>query len=79
MATKPEKPEKSNPGATASHFLLEPLPQPDVRESDTDTAWGLWELSLQGESQRVPVDEHGHVDFQDTEPLDPSARRRQQR
>jgi hypothetical protein len=26
--------------------LLDPLPLPEVSESDTDTAWGLWEETL---------------------------------
>lgn len=28
--------------------LLDPLPVPEVSESDTDTAWGLWEASVGG-------------------------------
>ena len=48
----PDKPSSpaapGTPGAVKAYdALLDPLPLPEVSESDTDTAWGLWEaLSL---------------------------------
>ena len=49
---KPSKPSDSfpTPGrkpAAAPDYFLEPLPVPDATESNTDTAWGLWEHSVQ--------------------------------
>ncbi len=47
---KPEKPKTPPPPplvrGSSYDALLEPLPVPDVVESDSDTAWGLWEDSL---------------------------------
>jgi hypothetical protein len=34
--------------------LLDPLPVPEVSESDTDTAWGLWEASVGGLLEEGP-------------------------
>ena len=73
------KPPKSSdsfsvPGrkpAAAPDYFLEPLPVPDATESNTDTAWGLWEHSIQAhegsgieatqpaELQDFPETEHG--------------------
>jgi hypothetical protein len=49
MATKPEKPKSPTPSGSSRlpDYLLEPVPVPDVTESDSDTAWGLWEHSVQ--------------------------------
>ena len=49
MATKPEKPKSSTPSGSSRlpDYLLDPVPVPDVTESDSDTAWGLWEHSVQ--------------------------------
>ena len=40
----------ATPSAAPKPFdgLLDPLPVPEVSESDTDTAWGLWEASVGG-------------------------------
>jgi len=51
MATKSDKLFPTPPSAekTRAHdFYLDPLPVPEAIESDSDTAWGLWEHSLQG-------------------------------
>jgi len=49
MATKPEKPKSATPagGTRVPDYLLDPVPVPDVVESDSDTAWGLWQDSVQ--------------------------------
>jgi hypothetical protein len=49
MATKPENPKSSPPygAGRLPDYLLDPVPVPDVTESDSDTAWGLWEHSVQ--------------------------------
>ncbi|WP_294764981.1 hypothetical protein [uncultured Rhodoferax sp.] len=49
----PDKPSSpaapGTPGAVKAYdALLDPLPLPEVSESDTDTAWGLWEASVGG-------------------------------
>ena len=44
---KPPSPPANKPDVVKPYdSLLDPLPQPDVTESNTDTAWGLWESSL---------------------------------
>jgi hypothetical protein len=69
MATNPEKPKStSNPGGNrASDFSLDPLPVPDVMESDSDTAWGLWEHSLQSGDAKSGAPRKD-VSFDDTVP-----------
>ncbi|MBC7919108.1 MAG: hypothetical protein H7Y28_15000 [Rhodoferax sp.] len=72
---KPEKPQ--NPGAPKPSSgkpydaLLDPLPLPDVVESDSDTAWGLWQDSLHshedGDLPAVPAKDPA---YDDTEPMD---------
>jgi len=58
--------------AVARDFDLDPLPVPDVKESDTDTAWGLWEHTLQSYQEIANNPEDGdHVDFADTESAEP--------
>lgn len=49
MATNPERPKSTTPstGSRSSDFLLDPLPVPEALESDSDTAWGLWQDSVQ--------------------------------
>jgi hypothetical protein len=74
MATNPEKP-KSSPnlgGSKTSDFLLDPLPVPDVMESDSDTAWGLWEHSLQSDEAASGAP-HKDVSFDDTVPSELAA------
>ena len=60
LQMKPEKPQ--NPGAPKPSSgrpydaLLDPLPLPDVVESDSDTAWGLWQDSLHThEDEELPA------------------------
>ena len=49
MATKPERPKSStsSQGSRSSDYLLDPVPVPEALESDSDTAWGLWQDSVQ--------------------------------
>jgi len=49
MIKKPEKSKPVPPAAsrTTPDYLLDPVPVPDVVESDSDTAWGLWQDSVQ--------------------------------
>lgn len=73
MATQSDKPKSAPHGHADRHlpdFLLEPLPVPDVVESDTDTAWGRWEETLQASGHPPhPSDaDQPHVDFGDTLP-----------
>ena len=58
-------------------FSLDPLPVPHAVESNSDTAWSLWEYTLrkyeeeaQDETERL--EDLGHTDFADTMPFDPS-------
>ena len=66
---KPIPPANPNkPSAPrAVDLTLDPLPVPDVSESDTDTAWGLWEATLEGEPERKPADTP--PDFEATQPI----------
>lgn len=72
------KPEKTqNPGAPkpgsgkAYDALLDPLPLPEVVESDSDTAWGLWQDSLQShDDEDMPVAPAKDQAYDDTEPMD---------
>ncbi|MBX9818534.1 MAG: hypothetical protein K2X79_10930 [Burkholderiaceae bacterium] len=50
---KPQQPmppsdKRAPPSPKPYDGLLDPLPVPEVSESDTDTAWGLWEASVGG-------------------------------
>ena len=49
MAKKSETPKSPTPAAAGRvpDYLLDPVPVPDVVESDSDTAWGLWQDSVQ--------------------------------
>jgi hypothetical protein len=63
MATSSDKSKFGARGPAVGRtpdFLLDPLPVPDVVESDTDTAWGRWEDSLKAEDPQP--------DFGDTVP-----------
>jgi hypothetical protein len=70
---KPDKPlpppaaSKSGP-AKPYDGLLDPLPVPEVSESDTDTAWGLWQASVEG-GEKQPGAE-APPDFEPTVPVD---------
>ena len=48
--------------------LLDPLPQPEVVESNTDTAWGRGEDLVKGEHVRKDDEPQG-PDFEDTVPM----------
>ncbi len=71
MATeKPLFPNKPAPGK-AYDASLEPLPLPEVVESDSDTAWGRWEDSLQSfEETPATVPTPLEPDFDATVPMD---------
>jgi hypothetical protein len=49
--------------------LLDPLPQPDVVESDTETAWGRWEDLVASDGTPAEADEPPHPNFEDTVPM----------
>jgi hypothetical protein len=70
MSTRPDKPKDYSVPRTPTRlhdFSLEPLPVPDALESDSDTAWGLWENTLQAhDDQRVHEEEP--PTFDDTVP-----------
>jgi hypothetical protein len=69
------KPDKSvlpaNPNKLSApravDLSLDPLPVPDVSESDTDTAWGLWEATLDDRPTTNPAD--APPDFEPTQPI----------
>lgn len=65
---KPAKPATDRPprAASAYDFLLDPLPLPEVQESDSDTAWARWEDMLKAESE--PVEPEFPV-FEETQPI----------
>ena len=74
MATPPEKPKSGAPKAStpsARDYFLDPVPVPEAIESSTDTAWGLWEHTLQAFEQEMQKDAQP-TDFQDTLALDAS-------
>jgi hypothetical protein len=66
---KPVSPASgSKPGASRTvDLVLDPLPVPEVSESDTDTAWGLWEATLEGQPTAKPAD--APPDFEATQPI----------
>lgn len=72
MATQPNKPK--DPAAPADsrlgHFLLDPVPVPDVVESNTDTAWGLWEHTLHDvdAKEKTPGQAAEDAGYEDTVP-----------
>ena len=70
MATSPEKSKPAEPRreapAVSEHFL-DPLPVPDATESNTDTAWGLWEHTLRAHEE--DLNKSPETDFQDTVPF----------
>ena len=71
---KPEKPQ--NPGAPkpaagkSYDSLLDPLPLPDVVESDSDTAWGLWQDSVQSGGDGTPSIPAKDTGYDETAPMD---------
>jgi hypothetical protein len=69
---KPDKPKMPD-GRTSSRSydaLLDPLPIPEVVESDSDTAWGLWELSMQEPGEEPKEPEYRDTAYDRTEPMD---------
>ena len=50
---------------SAHDFSLDPLPVPEAVESDSDTAWGRWEHSLQAHDDPSAAE----PDFEDTVPF----------
>ncbi len=48
---------------------IDPLPQPEVIESDSDTAWGRWEDVMSADTRQQDDDEAAHPAFEDTQPM----------
>jgi hypothetical protein len=65
VAKPPERPKAADdkPAAPRHDFSLDPLPVPDATESDGDTAWGLWQQTLQANDEAA---DPPHTDFADT-------------
>lgn len=60
MATPPDKskfPAPPKAPARAHDFSFDPLPVPEAIESDSDTAWGLWEHTLHAHDAPEPSPE----------------------
>ena len=72
MATKPEKPKSPTPagGSRVPDYLLDPVPVPDVVESDSDTAWGLWQDSVQSLDDTAAAPISKLTEFDETLPSD---------
>ncbi len=72
---KPVKPKPTVPAVSGGRTfdpLLDPVPQPDVVESDSDTAWGLWqETVMPQDTLPAPFKESVFKDsvYKDTEPM----------
>ncbi len=58
----PKGPTVAKPPAAQPYSALDPVPVPDVVESDTDSAWGLWEDSI------ASLDARSDTAFENTEP-----------
>jgi hypothetical protein len=70
MVTRSDKPKDYSVPRTPTRphdFSLEPLPVPEALESDSDTAWGLWENTLQAHDDQRVHEEEPPV-FDDTVP-----------
>lgn len=70
-AMEPVKPEFDAPPPTGGKTydpLLDPLPQPEVVESDTDTAWALWQDVLSTEDHAAAPEPEAPT-FADTVPM----------
>jgi hypothetical protein len=65
VATPPDRSKPTDRKAAAHDFSLDPLPVPDATESNTDTAWGLWEHTLKALDE--PTQSAELNDFPDTE------------
>lgn len=66
---KPASPSEFDKSGTRRtlDLALDPLPVPEVSESDTDTAWGLWESTLEGKPDAKSTD--AQPDFEATQPI----------
>jgi hypothetical protein len=70
MVTRSDKPKDFVAPRTPSRthdFSMDPLPVPDAVESDSDTAWGLWENTLHAHDDKAAQEEEPPV-FDDTVP-----------
>ena len=73
MVTRSDKPKDfaaPRASARAHDFSMDPLPVPDAVESDSDTAWGLWEHTLQAHDDQAiqPQEPDEPPAFDDTVP-----------
>ena len=69
---KPVTPKPAAPPAAGGKTFdprLDPLPQPDVVESDSDTAWGLWEDSIMLQDGKKDS-RFKESTYKDTEPME---------
>jgi hypothetical protein len=64
VATPPDRPKPPDRKPAAHDFSMDPLPVPDATESNTDTAWGLWEHTLKSHEETQAAELN---DFPDTE------------
>ena len=66
---KPVKPRSAAPSASGRTFdpLLDPLPQPDVVESDSDSVWGLWQETVMPQDTQAASFKDSV--YKDTEPM----------
>lgn len=63
--------QPTKPGAPPGYDpLVDPIPQPAVKERNTDTAWAEFD-SLMSE---IPPEDAPQPDFEETQPLDRNAR-----
>lgn len=67
-SVKPEFDVPPPPGGKTYDPLLDPLPQPEVVESDTDTAWALWQDVLSTEDHAAAPEPEAPT-FADTVPM----------
>jgi hypothetical protein len=68
---KPVTPKPAVPPAAGGKTfdpMLDPLPQPEVVESDSDTAWDLWQESIMPQDSR-PDSRFKESTYKDTEPM----------
>ncbi len=70
VATSIKKPGDASSGPKSHDFMLDPLPVPEAIESNGDTAWGLWEDTLEEQKGGKPGGD-AHPDFEDTVAIDP--------
>lgn len=75
MKEAPVKPPAAVSAATPAQPydpLLDPLPQPEVQESDTDTAWARWQDMVEQDENSVAAadaQEPAAPSFADTMPM----------